>query len=499
MKNKSVNPFNGKVYTLPDEKNDKNQIDFFLKNNFGKKVIVVQGLGFVGAVMSLVCANTEKDEYAVIGVDLANNDNYWKIKSINDGIFPISASDPKIEEFFLRSKQKNNFYATYDSYAYSVAHYIIVDVNLDVKKETNQFGDLLNYDVDLTNFKKAIKVIGDNCKEDVLILVETTVPPGTCKKVVKPILEKSLIERNLNSNKFKLGHSYERVMPGPNYIDSIKNFYRVFSAVDDQSALEIEVFLKTIISTENYPLTKLNGTNSTEMAKVLENSYRAMNIAFAVEWSRYAEEAGVNLYEVVDAIRLRPTHSNLMYPGIGVGGYCLTKDPLLASWAKINHFNSNDSLEQSEKGVRINDKMPHYAFDFMKKAFALESIINKKILLLGVSYRSDVGDTRYSPVEPFYLNCVDSKALVETHDPYVQYWEEINLKVSQNLDEKLDMTWDIIVFSAAHSEYKNPKVISKISKMSNVKVLDTLGILKEKDIVELNKNNKVKVLGRGDI
>ena len=224
-----------------------------------------------------------------------------------------------------------------------------------------------------------------------------------------------------------------------------------------------------------------------------------MNIAFAVEWSRYAEEAGVNLYEIVDAIRMRPTHSNLMYPGIGVGGYCLTKDPLLASWAKINHFNSNDSLEQSEKGVKINDKMPHYAFDFMKKAFALESIINKKILLLGVSYRSDVGDTRYSPVEPFYLNCVDNKAIVDTHDPYVQYWEEINIKVSQDLDEKLDMSWDIIVFSAAHSEYKNPKVISKISKMSNVKVLDTLGILKEKDIVELNKNNKVKVLGRGDI
>ena len=78
------------------------------------------------------------------------------------------------------------------------------------------------------------------------------------------------------------------------------------------------------------------------MAKVLENSYRAMNIAFAVEWSRYAEEAGVNLYEIVNAIRMRPTHSNLMYPGIGVGGYCLTKDPLLASWAKINHFNSDD-------------------------------------------------------------------------------------------------------------------------------------------------------------
>ena len=248
-----------------------------------------------------------------------------------------------------------------------------------------------------------------------------------------------------------------------------------------------------------YPLTRLVNTNATEIAKVLENSYRAMNIAFAVEWSRFAEEAGVNLYEIVDAIRMRPTHSNLMYPGIGVGGYCLTKDPLLASWAKINHFSSDYNLGQSEKGVKINDKMPHYAFEFMKKVFDLDSLANKKILLLGVSYRSDVGDTRYSPVEPFYLNCIDDNAKVDTHDPYVQYWDEINIKVSQDLDKKLDQIWDIIVFSAAHSEYKNPKVISKICKMSNVKVLDTLGILEQKNIVEINKNNKVKVLGRGDI
>jgi len=471
--------------------------EFLNKNNNKKDVVVVQGLGFVGAVMSLVVSNSSKKDYAVIGVD--RKESIEIIDNINNGIFPIKSSDPKIEEYYQNSIKKGNFLATYDASAYSYASVIIVDINLDVQKNSDSKGNLNSFNVDLNPFKNAIRTIGKNCKEDVLVLVETTVPPGTCMKVVKPIIEEELRKRYLSVDKIKIGHSYERVMPGPEYINSIKNFYRVYSGIDENSAQETEKFLKTIISTSEYPLTRLVNTNATEMAKVLENSYRAMNIAFAVEWSRYAEEAGVNLYEIVNAIRMRPTHSNLMYPGIGVGGYCLTKDPLLASWAKINHFNSDDNLEQSERGVKINDKMPHYAFDFMKKAFALESIINKKILLLGVSYRSDVGDTRYSPVEPFYLNCVDSKAIVETHDPYVQYWEEINLKVSQDLDEKLDMSWDIIVFSAAHSEYKNPKVISKISKMSNVKVLDTLGILKKKDIVELNKNNKVKVLGRGDI
>ena len=471
--------------------------EFLNKKNNNKDVIVVQGLGFVGAVMSIVVANSSKKDYAVIGVD--RKESIEIIDNINNGIFPIKSSDPKIDEYYQKSIKKGNFLATYDTSAYSYASVIIVDINLDVQKNSDSQGNLNSFNVDLNPFKNAIRTIGQNCMEDVLILVETTVPPGTCLKVVKPIIEEELIKRQLSVDKIKIGHSYERVMPGPEYINSIKNFYRVYSGIDENSALATEKFLKTIISTKEYPLTRLVNTNATEMAKVLENSYRAMNIAFAVEWSRYAEEAGVNLYEIVNAIRMRPTHSNLMYPGIGVGGYCLTKDPLLASWAKINHFSSDNNLEQSENGVKINDKMPHYAFDFMKKAFALESITNKKILLLGVSYRSDVGDTRYSPVEPFYLNCVASKAIVETHDPYVQYWEEINLKVSQDLDEKLDMSWDIIVFSAAHSEYKNPKVISKISKMSNVKVLDTLGILEEKDIVELNKNNKVKVLGRGDI
>ncbi len=471
-------------------------VEFLNKNN-NKEIVVVQGLGFVGAVMSLVVSNSKKKDYVVIGVD--RKESIEIISNINNGIFPIKSSDPKIEEYYQNSIKKGNLLATYDVSAYSYASVIIVDINLDVQKNSDSKGNLNSFNVDLNPFKNAIRTIGQNCKEDVLILVETTVPPGTCMKVVKPIIEDELRKRQLSSDKIKIGHSYERVMPGPEYINSIKNFYRVYSGIDENSAVETERFLKTIISTKEYPLTRLVNTNATEMAKVLENSYRAMNIAFAVEWSRYAEEAGVNLYEIVNAIRMRPTHSNLMYPGIGVGGYCLTKDPLLASWAKINHFDSKDSLEQSEKGVKINDKMPHYAFEFMKRVFVLDSMVNKKILLLGVSYRSDVGDTRYSPVEPFYLNCIDNKAIVEIHDPYVQHWEEVNMIVSQDLNEKLNMSWDIIVFSTAHSEYKNPKVISKISRMSNVNVLDTLGILNEKDILELNKNNKVKVLGRGDI
>ncbi len=257
MKNKqeSINPLNGKTYIIPDSHNDTKIIDEFITKN-KKPVVVVQGLGFVGAVMSLVCANAINGDYAVIGVDLPRKDTFWKIKSINDGLFPIIASDPKIERFYNIAKEQGNLLATFDPYAYTKADVIIVDINLDVAKQSDFNGELNDFDVDLTAFKKAMKVIGKNCKENVLILIETTVPPGTSKKVAYPIIKDCLTSRGLSADKFKLGHSYERVMPGPKYIDSIQNFYRVYSGVDTKSADATEIFLKTIISTKEYPLTR---------------------------------------------------------------------------------------------------------------------------------------------------------------------------------------------------------------------------------------------------
>jgi UDP-N-acetyl-D-glucosamine dehydrogenase len=495
----SHSPLTNKTYYLPTTTDDRVGIDQFLAANLGKKVVVVQGLGFVGAVMSLVVANALTEEYAVIGIDLAREHTYWKICSINEGLFPVIADDPKIELFYQQARAKNNLYATYDPYAYSKADVIVVDINLDVQKQSNFEKDLENYGVDMTPFKKAMKAIGDHCKANVLILVETTVPPGTCRKIVKPIVEGCLVERGLSVEDLRIGHSYERVMPGPQYIDSIQNFYRVFSGIDEASAIATETFLRTIIRTDEYPLTRLGNTNATEMAKVLENSFRAMNIAFMVEWSRFAEEAGVNIYEVVQAIRMRPTHKNIMLPGLGVGGYCLTKDPLLASWARQSLFDSPDPLVQSEKGVRINDKMPLYAFEFLKKRFG-RPLQGKKALLLGVSYLNDVGDTRYTPVEPFYDYLVEAGVEVALHDPFVAYWEERECKVSSNLDTLLQERYDIIVVTTGHKVYRNnPDLLQKIINQPNVMVLDTIGVLNNDELTRLNQQHLACVVGRGDI
>lgn len=493
MNRLSINPTSQKQYILPKFHNDVENINNFLKQNNEKKVVVVQGLGFVGSVMSLVVANAFNLDYAVIGVDLPNENSYWKICSINEGIFPILTSDEKVDIFFQNTQKNKNLYATYDDYAYSVADVIIVDINLDVQKRYDE-NSKLQFNVDLSTFKKSIYSIANICKEDVLILIETTVPPGTCLNVVVPILNEVFQKRGLNF-RYKIGHSYERVMPGPNYIDSIRNFYRVYSGINEESAKAVKDFLTTIIYTDKYPLTRLQNTTATEMAKVLENSYRAMNISFIQEWTNFAENSNVDLSEVLYAIKMRPTHQNIMLPGLGVGGYCLTKDSLLASWA-AKEFYKLEGLIMSENAVVKNDFMPLHSFNNILKA--CKDITNKKILILGVSYLGNVGDTRYSPVELLYKKLIEKTPNIVLHDPYISFWEEVGINVSTDLEEIIKDTYDIIIFCTKHNVYLNSgSFLNWLENLQNKAIFDTNLILSKDQINILEKNNSLKIIGNG--
>jgi UDP-N-acetyl-D-glucosamine dehydrogenase len=472
-------------------------INKFINNNPKKKVVAIQGLGFVGAVMSLVCANALTEEYAVIGVDISSEKSLKKIRSLNEGVFPLVANDPKIDEFFKNSIRKGNFYATCDPLAYSLSDVIVVDINLDVGKNANTDFSLRSFDVDLTDFKNAISTIGEFCKRDALVLVETTVPPGTCSNIVKPILFEEFKKRKLPTSDLKIGHSYERVMPGPEYIDSIRNYPRVYSGIDQKSADAAEHFLKTIIDTSKCELTRLENTTSTEMAKVLENSYRAANIAFAVEWSRFAEEAGVDLYEIVNAIRVRKTHSNLMFPNIGVGGYCLTKDPLLASWARKTFFGADSELEVSVNSVSTNDQMPVFAYERLKEVFG--SVTGNNVVFFGVSYRGDVGDTRFTPVESLVNLIKKAGADVKLHDPFVSFWQELSCEVESDINKVLVPEPDLVIISTAHSVYKKEAFIDGILSIPASKIYDTVGLFSNEQIKRLKSKHRVSVLGRGDI
>lgn len=475
---------------------DKDSIDRFIAQHPHKKVAVVQGLGFVGSVMALVVANALTEEYAVIGVDLPGESSYRKIKSINNGVFPIASADKKIDEFFQNALKKKNLFATFDTYAYSVADIIVVDINLDVKKTNDDRNNLLEYEVDMSDFKSAMHTIAENAKANCLVLVETTVPPGTCEKIVMPIF-KSTFERRGLAGKYMIGHSYERVMPGSEYIDSIQNFYRVYAGIDDRSAKATETFLKSIIHVDKFPLSRLHSTTASEMSKVLENSFRAMNIAFIQEWTSFAEEAGVNLYEVIEAIRMRPTHRNIMYPGLGVGGYCLPKDPLLASWSRQELYGSKEGLKQSENAVNLNDQMPRHTFETIKKK--LGSLKDRRIGMLGASYLSNVGDTRYSPAGFLYDLFVNAGAEVIVADKFVPYWSEKNV-APVTLENFIQQEPELLVYCTRHDYFRQSGALEGfMNDSTSLVIVDAVGILDELQISKIKEKHQVIVIGRGDI
>ena len=188
-----------------------------------------------------------------------------------------------------------------------------------------------------------------------------------------------------------------------------------------------------------------------------------------------------------------------MLPGLGVGGYCLTKDPLLASWAKMNLFGSSERLSQSEKGVHINDKMPLYAYEYLRSQYD-GPLEGKKVLLLGVSYLNDVGDTRYTPVEGFYDQLEIDDAIIALHDPHVLYWEEKDIWINQDLDKLLEDNYDLIVITTGHKDYRNnPDLINKILQQPAALVYDTIGVLTNEEIKTLSSKHTVRVIGRGDL
>jgi nucleotide sugar dehydrogenase len=241
-------------------------------------------------------------------------------------------------------------------------------------------------------------------------------------------------------------------MPGSEHLNSIVNFWRVYSGTTIAAAEMCEEFLSTIINTKEFPLARLQGTTASEIGKVLENSYRAVTIAFMEEWGRFAESVNVDLFEVIDAIRVRPTHSNMRQPGFGVGGYCLTKDPLFAYLSAKELFDLGSlDFPFCMLAIEVNRRMPLVSLDQVEKLLG-GSLKRKRILLLGISYRQDVGDTRFSPSEVFVAEATKREAEVLAHDPMVQQWPETQARMVYGMPNP-DV--DAVVFAVPHQEYRS--------------------------------------------
>ncbi len=425
----------GKEYPLPAEEDYKKEFEHLKnivaeKRKEGKEIVVVIGLGFVGTVMAAVIADSTdkngKSQKFVIGQQRPSTRSYWKIPYLNRGISPIKAEDPEVEPMIKRCViEKKTFIATFTDDALNLADIVVVDVQCDFKKES--LGDVSTGSADTIALEESFVTIAEHIEPHALVLIETTVPPGTTEQVAYPIMKKIFEKRGIKTDPL-LSHSYERVMPGRNYVASIRDFWRVCSGINEEAREKVKKFLSDVLNTEQYPLTVLDRPIESETAKIVENSYRSTILAFMDEWSLYAERNGVDLKKVIEAIKIRPTHSNILFPGPGIGGYCLPKDGGLGVWAYKHILGWDDKIfKVTPLAIDINDTRAMHAPQLVRDAMRNmgKPLAAADILILGASYREDVGDTRYSGSEFIVRKLAEMGAEVKIHDPYLDHWWEL--------------------------------------------------------------------------
>lgn len=532
----------------------------------GREIVVVMGVGFVGAVMAGVVADTVDEAGQplkfVIGMQRPSPRSFWKIPTINQGRCPVEAEDPEVAPLITRCVlEKKTLTATFSYEALSLADVVIVDVQCDYNKE--DFGNVRQGQAEIRALEESLKVIADRISPDCLVLIETTVPPGTTEYVAYPVIKKAFKRRGLvqrteeagvstpsssslgpqssssSSQTSDLGplnsaaaepllaHSFERVMPGKEYVSSIRDFWRVCSGINDKSKERVVTFLSEVLNVADFPLTVLDRPLESETCKIVENSYRAATLAFMHEWSVFAERNGVDLVKVMEAIKVRPTHNNIIFPGPGIGGYCLPKDGGLGVWAYHTLMGFEDDIfKLTPMAIDINDTRPLQAVQLTRDALRNMGriVAASRIVVLGASYREDVGDTRYSGSEILIRKLAEMGAEIGVHDPYVTHWWEFEkqeeypgpgqsrsrffrnqselseLRVEQDLPRTLNGA-DGLILAARHQAYLelDPDwVVQHIGQPAAV--IDCFGLLNDQQIRRyFELGCEVKGLGRGHV
>ena len=500
------------------------------QRSMGREIVVVMGLGFVGAVMAAVIADTVdkgngRPSKFVIGMQRPSTRSFWKIPWINRGISPVSAEDPEVAPMIHRCvHEKKTLTATFTYEALKFADVVVVDIQCDYIKES--LGNVRNGRADMEALEESIEKMAEHVPPEALILIETTVAPGTTEQIAYPIIKKAFKKRGIESDPL-LAHSFERVMPGRNYVASVREFWRVCSGVNEEAKERVVKFLSEIINIEKYPLTVLDRPIESETAKIVENSYRATILAFLDEWSTFAERNGVDLVKVIEAIKVRPTHSNIIFPGPGIGGYCLPKDGGLGIWAYQHiHGWQDDIFKITPLAIDINDTRALHVAQLTRDALRNmgRPIAAAEILLLGASYKEDVGDTRYSGSELIVRRLTEMGADMRVHDPYVLRWWEFemqdeypgdsrslkrffrgqeklkDLRVEQDLKKALSGI-DALIFAVRHKHYLNLDPDEVVRDAGGpIAVIDCFGILDDAKIRRyFELGCEVKGLGRGHV
>ena len=395
--------------------------------------IGVIGLGYVGLPLALEFA---KNGYKVIGIDA---DKEKTNNLLNGNSYVTDVSNESIKEVLSEKK----FLPTYDFGKIREVDVVIICVPTPLRKTK---------DPDISYILSALNEIKRNFHRDLLIILESTTYPGTTEELIKKEIEEDMGYKV--GEDFYLCFSPERVDPG-NKKYKIKNTPKVIGGVTPK-CLELGYILYSSIVDYVFPVSSVKVA---EMAKLLENTFRAVNIALVNELSMMCDRMGIDIWEVVEAASTKPFGFMAFYPGPGIGGHCIPLDPQYLSWkAKSYNFYSRFIELASD----INSNMPRYVLSKISEAlnYHKNCLNGSKILILGMAYKKDVSDIRESPSLEIYNLLKKQKANVEYNDPYVnQFYDENGILVRPvPLDYSSLNKYDCVVLCTDHSSYDYEKI-----------------------------------------
>ncbi len=375
--------------------------------------LVVVGMGYVGIPSAALFADV--DGVTVTGVQRRTKRSGWKIDYLNDGKCPIEGDEPGLAELILKVVQKGTFRATDDTSVYHDADVILIDVQTPVDND-----HVPRYE----SLREVCREIGEKMKTGAMIGIESTVAPGTTENIAKPILEEA---SGLKAGRdFNLIFSYERVMVG-RLIHNLQYMPRIVGGYTPECAMRGADLYRRIVKTDVYTTNCVTA----EIAKVTENAYRDVNIAFANEVALICESLEANVHEVRKYVNSLPhdpsdpsknPYRMMMVPGAGVGGHCLPKDSWLLKYG-VDHYGKTKVepmiIVQSR---RINDNMPTHMKNLIEEALFENNLKLKdaKITILGYAFLENSDDTRNTPAKPLYDSLKDQVREIIVHDPYVR-------------------------------------------------------------------------------
>ncbi len=417
-----------------------------------KLKIGVIGFGYVGMPLGI--------EFAKKGFKVtAFETDKEKIKKINNGKSYIT--DVKDSEIYNAVK-KNLLKATDDFSYLKEQDLIIICVPTPLSKTKEP---------DISYIISVCEKISKNLNRGAIIILESTTYPTTTSKIVKPILEKSGLKAGKD---FYLAFSPERIDPG-NKKFNIKNTPKIVGGIDETSGKIAQKIYSLIIK----KVFRVSNSDVAEMVKLLENTFRAVNIAMINEFALICDKLGIDIWEVIDAAKTKPFGFMPFYPGPGIGGHCIPLDPMYLRW-KMKKMNFKTKF--IELADEINSKMPEYAIKKLKKRLKLKSLKGLKILVVGITYKPDINDTRQSPSIDIITILYKEHAKVFYYDPYVKEIEICGGKM-KSIDFKNLSSYDCVIIATAHSKINYKKILKESRKIFDTK--NALKGLKSEKIITL--------------